>query len=324
MRLVLDGVPQLALLLAHVLAVLRRARHPDVVGDHDRARMQPAPVEDALQVVQVGVLVVVQEHEIECARGESVLVGQRVQGAPAVADGADDARHAVGDPGMSPDLAGVGGVGFGEFDGVHLRVRSGAGDPQRAVTAVGAQFQRERGIGAPHRGVEELALLVADVDQDRLFVGELVDGGQHVVDVAGPGVLQDVVDRGRFASVTDLARLGDIARPGRHPPRSTTATAACASDESSLCPFAAPSRSAGGTCCNGVILQGYGDPGFGRDVCPVDVPGCSTTRPTRFGRGESGRARGFGIITYKIEYWIEYHLVAALRPARPMASARVA
>ena len=84
-----------------------------------------------------------------------MLVGQRVQGAPAVADGADDTRHSVGNPGMSPDLPGIGGVGFGEFDGVHLRVRSGPGDPQRAIAAVGAQLQRQRGIGTPHSGVEE-------------------------------------------------------------------------------------------------------------------------------------------------------------------------
>ncbi len=55
----------------------------------------------------------VQEYKINCARGESVLVGQRVQGAPAIADGADDTRHPVSNAGMSPDLPGIGGVGFG-------------------------------------------------------------------------------------------------------------------------------------------------------------------------------------------------------------------
>ena len=99
--------------------------------------MQPAPIDDAFQVVQVGVFVVVEEHEIKRPRGKSVLIGERVQRAPAVADGADDTRHAVSDTGMSPDLPGVGGIGLGEFDGVHLGVWSGPGDPQGAVAAVG-------------------------------------------------------------------------------------------------------------------------------------------------------------------------------------------
>ena len=102
--------------------------------------MQPAPVKDALQVVQVGVLIVVEEHEINCTRDESVLVSQPVQGAPAVADGADDTGHAVSDTGMSPDLAGVGGVGLGEFDRVDLGVRSGPGDPQSPIATVSAQL----------------------------------------------------------------------------------------------------------------------------------------------------------------------------------------
>jgi hypothetical protein len=78
--------------------------------------------------------------------------------------------------------------------------------------------QCEGGIGAPHGGVEQLPLLVPDVDQHRLLAGELIDGGQHVVDVTGAGVFENIVDCSRFASVTDLAGCGDIPGPGRHPP----------------------------------------------------------------------------------------------------------
>ena len=39
-RLMLDGVPQLALLLAHVLAVFRCARHFDVVGEQLRTEIR--------------------------------------------------------------------------------------------------------------------------------------------------------------------------------------------------------------------------------------------------------------------------------------------
>ena len=78
--------------------------------------MQPAAVDDALQVGQVGVLVMVEEHEIKRAGVETVFVSQRVQGASAVADGADDARDAVSDPGVRPDAPGVVRVGRGELD----------------------------------------------------------------------------------------------------------------------------------------------------------------------------------------------------------------
>jgi hypothetical protein len=63
-RLVFDSVEQLALLLTHVGAVLRRAGNADVVGDDDGSRMQPAAVEDALQVWQVRALVVVDEQHV--------------------------------------------------------------------------------------------------------------------------------------------------------------------------------------------------------------------------------------------------------------------
>jgi hypothetical protein len=57
-----------------------------------------------------------------------VLAGQRIQRVPAVADGADHTRDPVGDAGMRPDLAGIDGVGFCEFDGVHLGTRRGPGN----------------------------------------------------------------------------------------------------------------------------------------------------------------------------------------------------
>src|SRR6476661_9244101 len=57
-RLVRDRVEELALLLIHEFAVLRRARNEHVVGDHDGSVVQPATVQDALQVGQVGALVV--------------------------------------------------------------------------------------------------------------------------------------------------------------------------------------------------------------------------------------------------------------------------
>ena len=96
-----------------------------------------------------------------------------------------------------------------ELDGEHLGVRCGPGDAQRAVAAVGAELERQLRVGAADGGVEQLALLVADVDQHRLLGGERVDGGQHVVDVAAPRVGLDVGRAGRFPAVAELAGLDE-------------------------------------------------------------------------------------------------------------------
>ena len=114
---------------------------------------------------------------------------------------------------MRPDPTGVGGVGLGKFDGVHLGSRGRPGDAQRPVTAVGAKFERQLRVGPPDGGVEQRALLVADIDQYRLLVGEPVDRRDDIVDVAGPSVGQHVLDGGGFPAVADLARGGDVAAP---------------------------------------------------------------------------------------------------------------
>ena len=176
--------------------------------------------------VQVGALVVVDEHEVELPGAEAVLVGQRVERRAAVADGADHTGDPVVDAGVRPRSAAPRGVGRRELDGEHLGRRRRAGDPQRAVAAVGAQLQREARVGAADGGVEQRALLVADVDQERLLVGELVDRCQHVVDVAPAGVGHHVVGGGRLASVADLAGLGDVA--GTRPPAAETTSAGTA------------------------------------------------------------------------------------------------
>ena len=66
----------------HVGPVLGRAGKLDVVGDHDRAGMQPALLEDALEVRQVGLLVVIDEDEVHRSLAESVLVPSRSIVAP--------------------------------------------------------------------------------------------------------------------------------------------------------------------------------------------------------------------------------------------------
>ena len=169
--------------------------------------------EDALQVGQVGALVVVDEQQVDRAGAESVCRPARRGCLPAVTDGADHAGDAVVDPGVRPDPSGHFGVGRRQLDGEHLGVRCGPGDAQRAVAAVGAELERQLRVGATDGGVEQLTLLVADVDQHRLLDGELVDRCEHVIDVAAPGVGLDVGRAGGFPAVADLTGLDEARQP---------------------------------------------------------------------------------------------------------------
>ena len=90
--------------------------------------MQPAAVENALQIGQVGALVVVDEQQIELAGAETVLGCQRVERLSAIADGSDHAGDAVVDTGVRPNSLGHFGIGRRKLDGEHLGVRCGPGD----------------------------------------------------------------------------------------------------------------------------------------------------------------------------------------------------
>jgi hypothetical protein len=97
-------------------------------------------------------------------------------------------------------------------------MRSGPGDAERAVAAVGAQLKGEPGIGAADCGVEKFAFLVADVDQERLLVGERVDGGKDVVEVAATRIGLDICRAVRLPAVTDLAGLHEVGHCHTQPP----------------------------------------------------------------------------------------------------------
>src|SRR6202012_69669 len=205
---VLDGLPPLALLFLHVGAVLGCAGEADVVGDHDRSRMQPAPVDEPLQVVEVDVLPVVEEYEIQTALGESVVLGENLERRPVV-DGAVNAGDAIGEAGVRPHAARYRGVGAGLFDREYVGARCRPGDPQPAVSAVGTEFHGELRVRALDGGVQQLALLVADVHQDRLVVGELVAGFYPCGAFARRCIGNDVVGHRFLPAVTHLTRSYD-------------------------------------------------------------------------------------------------------------------
>ena len=102
--------------------------------------------------------------------------------------------------------------------------RRGRGDTQCAVAARGAQLQRQFRVRAPHRGVEQLALLVADVDQKRLLIREPVDGVEHAADVALAGIGQDVLNQGGFSTVAHLPGGRDVLQETRPFARTTIGT----------------------------------------------------------------------------------------------------
>ena len=135
----------------------------------------------------------------------------------AVPDGADHAVTRSATPACAQMRRATCGVGRRQFDRDDLGRRRGPGDPQRAVAAVGAQFQCQIRIGPLDRGVEHAALLVADVDQERLLVGEPVDRRDRVVEIARPGVGQHVVGSGRLPAVPDLPGARDVPSTDGHP-----------------------------------------------------------------------------------------------------------
>ena len=94
----------------------------------------------------------IDEQQVERAGAEPVFAGQRVEGQAAVADRADHTRDPVANAGVRPDTPRHFGVGGRALAREHRGRRSGAGDSQRAVAAVGPQFQRHAGVGAADRG----------------------------------------------------------------------------------------------------------------------------------------------------------------------------
>src|ERR1700754_1718576 len=161
----------------------------------------------------------VDEDEIDTARGRLADgVAEQAECGPTVAQSADQTGDPVTDPGVIPDAAREIGVVGGQFDRIHMSRRRRAGDPQRAVAAVGAQFEYRPRIGPADRRVEELALHIADVDQQRLVVGVPVEGRQNVIDVATTRMAAHVVDDRAFAPVTYLTGLSQPVRTEYQPP----------------------------------------------------------------------------------------------------------
>ena len=96
---------------------------------------------------------------------------------------------------MGPDALCHCRVSAGKLHGDNPRLGCSGGDPQGAVAAVGAQLQCQPGTGPTDRGIEQLALLVADIDQKRLVVGVLIHRREGVADIAPARVCHHVVGR---------------------------------------------------------------------------------------------------------------------------------
>ena len=148
---------------------------------------------------------------------EAVLGLERRDRLAAVAERAEDHGHAVADPGVFEDSPRDLRVLHIELERVQVRPgRHRAGGPQRAVAAVRPELEKSPRLGATDRGVEDLSLLVADVDQELLLVGELVDRGDRGVEVAGRGVCDDVLAERRLTAVADLPLGGEPLHPEPH------------------------------------------------------------------------------------------------------------
>jgi hypothetical protein len=92
------------------------------------------------------------------------------------------------------------------------------GDPQCAVAAIGAELQHDLRIRPLHRRVEQPALDVADIDQQRLVVGVPVQGPQHIIDITLARMADHIVDDRAFPPITDLTGLAQPVRTEHEPP----------------------------------------------------------------------------------------------------------
>jgi len=199
---VLGRAPRLTLAFGHVGAVLGRTGVLDVVGHDNGARAQPPPLEQQLQIREVGVLAVVEEHEVDRLRPEAVLGLERVECRAPVAEHPDHDARAVVDAGVPPDPAGDLRVVGAELDRDDPRARRHHPcHAQGAVAAVRAELEDEPWRGSAHRSVEQLALLVADVDHEAPLVTELVDDADDVIEVSGTCTLRDVGEQRLLAPV---------------------------------------------------------------------------------------------------------------------------
>ena len=213
----LHRVPAAAFLRFHVRAILRRAGQLDVVGHHDRSGVQPPSVEDALEVGEIGGLIVVDEDEVHRAAREAVLRFEPRHRVAAVAQESDDHGRPITDARVVPDAAGDSGVRLAELDRVEPSLwRHHTRHPERAVAAVGPELEQPPRADAPHGPVEDLSLLVTDVHHDALLVAELVDDPDDVVDVARSGVGRDVGGECLLASIAYLPVRDEVSRAEDH------------------------------------------------------------------------------------------------------------
>ena len=137
-------------LLAHVTRGTRARRDLHVVGHDDRARPQPAALEDPLQVGQVGVLVVVDEHEVERARREPVLGSSASIVLPPSPSVPTTTVTAVADAGVVEDAPRDLGVRLDELDRVQVGVRRAS--RARCAARCSRSRSRARAAAAAARG----------------------------------------------------------------------------------------------------------------------------------------------------------------------------
>ena len=109
--------------------------------------MQPATLDDPLEVGEVRILGVVDEDEVDRAGREPRVGLESVDRLAAVSESSDDDRHPIADIGVIPDPASDHGVRRVELDGHQSpTLAHRPRDPERAVAAVRAELEHERGI----------------------------------------------------------------------------------------------------------------------------------------------------------------------------------
>ena len=157
----------------------------------------------------------VDEDEVQRSVGEAVLGLELCDRLFPIAERPDEHRQLLADAGVVPDAACDRRVFGVELDRHEPRpFGHHPSGTQGAVAAVGPQLEQLAGLSPPDRGVQDLALLVADIDQEAAVVGEVIDHPDHIVEVAPTSLGLDMPGKRQLPPVAHLP-LGLEAPPAQ-------------------------------------------------------------------------------------------------------------
>jgi hypothetical protein len=148
---------------------------------------------------------VVDEDEIQRSAGEAAFCLEPCDRGAPVAERPDQHRQLLTDPGVIPNTACDRRIVGVELDRHEPRTfRHHPRGAKGTVAAVGPELEQLARLAPPDRRVEDLALLVADIDQEAAVIRKVIDDADHIVEVALTGLFLDVTGERQLSPVAHL------------------------------------------------------------------------------------------------------------------------